>query len=270
MPTQEDIEQQLKLLQVYRQTLSTYVEQRAKLGSAYAPPGIIHGILEAREQIRKIKHILYDWKVEFEDHLDDEEVTIDRLAVDETYRVKELSERERLQFQSLLQLNKIAEVHNYAVVDKGFVEIAARALEHSTIDTFQDGSNDRSVQPTDEIDLIIKSKRFGNKTILRVHLDMKVWAFLECVIEKLNLPRETRLAGFAVTFRFLYSIFAENPTSGELRHLNKLSSLREEGLTTDNELYLQVDVLIIDPQNEESTNRVVHTAIYERGSQYES
>jgi hypothetical protein len=45
--------------------------------------------------------------------------------------------------------------------------------------------------------------------------------------------------------------------------------LREEGLTTDNELYLQVDVLIIDPQNEESTNKIVHTAIYEHGSQYD-
>ena len=57
---------------------------------------------------------------------------------------------------------------------------------------------------------------------------MKVWAFLDRVIEKLGLPRETRLTGFVVTFRFLYTIFVENPTSEEQRHLNKLSSLRAE------------------------------------------
>src|SRR5690242_7393636 len=73
MPSQEDIIEQERLLQIHRQTLSLYLQQRAKQGSAYISPGISHGIIEARNNIRHIKEILRNWGAEIEDHPNDED-----------------------------------------------------------------------------------------------------------------------------------------------------------------------------------------------------
>jgi hypothetical protein len=73
MPSQEEIEEQQKLLETNRRTLHIYLHQRDELGSAYAPPGTIHGIRNARANIARIKGILRGWGVEVPEHPDDEE-----------------------------------------------------------------------------------------------------------------------------------------------------------------------------------------------------
>jgi hypothetical protein len=72
MPDQDQIAQQQRLLEVYRQTLAHYLGQFAMLGSAYAPPAITHGIREAREEIRHVKAALRGWGVPIEDLPDDQ------------------------------------------------------------------------------------------------------------------------------------------------------------------------------------------------------
>jgi nucleoside phosphorylase len=73
MPSQEDIAHQQKLLKSHRRTLAVYITQLAILGQAFAPPNVMHGIRESRNQIRRIKAILRGWGVAVEDHPDDEE-----------------------------------------------------------------------------------------------------------------------------------------------------------------------------------------------------
>lgn len=72
MPTQEEIAHQQILLIEYRRTLAHYVMQKAMLGEAYIPPGVSHGIREARDNIRLIKSTLRGWGVLADDDPADE------------------------------------------------------------------------------------------------------------------------------------------------------------------------------------------------------
>jgi len=72
MPSQEEISDQQEFLAIYRRTLAQYLKQQATLGAAYTPPGVVHGIREVRDNIRRVKGILHDWGVSIEDHPDDE------------------------------------------------------------------------------------------------------------------------------------------------------------------------------------------------------
>lgn len=77
MATQEDIDNLLKLLAAHRRTLTVYLKQQAELGLANTPPNIIHGITEARSQIRRIKEGLRGWEVNVEDYPLDEEAFLE-------------------------------------------------------------------------------------------------------------------------------------------------------------------------------------------------
>lgn len=72
MPDQRDISEQQSLLATHRRTLAHYLGQQAALGAAYAPPGVTHGIYEARDAIRRIKATLREWDAPAEDLPDDE------------------------------------------------------------------------------------------------------------------------------------------------------------------------------------------------------
>jgi endonuclease-3 related protein len=75
MARQDDIIEQERLLGIHRLTLSHYLQQMAMHGRAYAPPSIMHGILEARSQIRRIKEVLIGWGYNVEDHPNELEET---------------------------------------------------------------------------------------------------------------------------------------------------------------------------------------------------
>ena len=76
MTTSEDIQSQEKRLHLYRRTLALSLEQKAMLGSAHVPPGLVHTISEARDNILHIKSVLRGWGVEVEDHPDDDDPDI--------------------------------------------------------------------------------------------------------------------------------------------------------------------------------------------------
>lgn len=71
MPSEQEIAEQQNRLAIYRQTLSHYLTQQAIHSSAYAPPSVASGIVEARAAIRRIKAILREWSAPFVDHPDD-------------------------------------------------------------------------------------------------------------------------------------------------------------------------------------------------------
>jgi hypothetical protein len=68
----EEIDDQRELLDAHRRTLAVYLKQQARLGSAYAPPGVANGIREARAAIRRVKATLSGWGAAIADHPDDE------------------------------------------------------------------------------------------------------------------------------------------------------------------------------------------------------
>lgn len=69
--TEEEIEQQREQLTTERARLADLLIQKAKFGSAYAPPVVLSGIREARTSIKKIKQTLRGWGVQVADHPDD-------------------------------------------------------------------------------------------------------------------------------------------------------------------------------------------------------
>src|SRR6266540_3818881 len=71
MPTQEDIDTQMRRLYTYRKSLQIYLQQLAVVGTAQAPAHVLHGISECRHNIHRIKSILRDWRVLVENHPDD-------------------------------------------------------------------------------------------------------------------------------------------------------------------------------------------------------
>jgi pSer/pThr/pTyr-binding forkhead associated (FHA) protein len=73
MPSLEEIEELKRRLQVLRRTLAHYLYQKAQLSTAFMPPSVVHGILETRTDIKRVKSILKDWGFEVERHPDDEE-----------------------------------------------------------------------------------------------------------------------------------------------------------------------------------------------------
>ena len=74
MASAEEMADIQERLQTYRRTLAHYLRQQAQLGSAFAPPGVMNGIAEARREIRRLKAILRSWGAAVEDMPDDGDV----------------------------------------------------------------------------------------------------------------------------------------------------------------------------------------------------
>jgi hypothetical protein len=74
MPSQEQIDEQRRLLETNRATLAILLTQKAHHTTAYTPPAIEHGIREARENIQRIKTALRRWNLPVDDLPDDDEV----------------------------------------------------------------------------------------------------------------------------------------------------------------------------------------------------
>lgn len=73
MPSSDEIQSLRDRLQIYRGNLATYLRQLAIHGTAYAPPMVVNGIREARDEIARIKAALRGWGEAVEDHPDDGE-----------------------------------------------------------------------------------------------------------------------------------------------------------------------------------------------------
>jgi hypothetical protein len=80
MPTQEEIQEQQSLLAAHRRTLAEYLRQRAQM-SVLTPPGVAHGIDEARKQIGHTKEALRQWGVAVDDHPNDTEPPPDLVPI---------------------------------------------------------------------------------------------------------------------------------------------------------------------------------------------
>lgn len=73
MLSEDETNEQLQLLATYRRTLAVYLRQRAAIGEAYSPPGLLNGIHETRHQIQLIKGRLQAAGVAVPEDPDDEE-----------------------------------------------------------------------------------------------------------------------------------------------------------------------------------------------------
>jgi len=80
MPSEEELQDQQKLLQIYRRRLAHHLEQQAILGAA-TPFDALEGIRDCREQIQRIKVILRDWNIPAIDQPNDGEIPTAQQAV---------------------------------------------------------------------------------------------------------------------------------------------------------------------------------------------
>ena len=72
VPGQVDIDNQRKRLELHRQRLRFYLDQKAIVGIPQMTPASDYEIQQARAEIRRIKDILRSWGVAVDDHPDDE------------------------------------------------------------------------------------------------------------------------------------------------------------------------------------------------------
>ena len=82
--TQDEIDEQIKLLAADRQTLAYDLRRQALLGAAHTPPEVSNGIDEARAQIRQIKAALRASGVVVADAPGDEETLSTVVVLSET------------------------------------------------------------------------------------------------------------------------------------------------------------------------------------------
>lgn len=101
---------------------------------------------------------------------------------------------------------------------------------------------------TEKIDLTIKSRRFGQCIKLKAAWDMKVWAFCHYVVKILALPRGKNIPELGISFSFSYKLCRINQLDEEVSLLEEHISLREAGIIDGDELQLQVDLLLEDPE----------------------
>jgi tetratricopeptide (TPR) repeat protein len=70
----EEIDNLLTLLKTHRRTLFHYLRQQAMHSPPYTPPGIVHGIHDARVEIQRIKNTLRTHDISVDDFLYDEKI----------------------------------------------------------------------------------------------------------------------------------------------------------------------------------------------------
>lgn len=73
MPSREDVNSQISLLNTYRRNLQMLLRQRGLQGANNVALGTQNSIIEARSNINRLKNILNGWGVDVEDHVDDTE-----------------------------------------------------------------------------------------------------------------------------------------------------------------------------------------------------
>jgi len=68
MPCQEEIDDHIELLAVYRRLLLQYIDQQIQLGEAHTPPAVLEHIHEARKNIVRIKRVLRSWEIHVDEY----------------------------------------------------------------------------------------------------------------------------------------------------------------------------------------------------------
>ncbi len=129
-----------------------------------------------------------------------------------------------------------------AIYISGFISEKAR-LEASKNEV---KNNERSIMDfrNYNVDELIKvkiiSRRFGSKFVFDVPPDIKIWAFKDIIVNKLNLPRKESVKSLGISVEFIYTLYSESL-------LNDNITLREAGVKNDDILQMKIDISISDP-----------------------
>lgn len=160
MLSPEEIADQRELLQAHRRTLDHYLRQVASLGSAYTPPGVINGIYEARDNIKRIRDHLSACNVSVEHRPTDEQSSAEELPIRIVpYQIPEIPHYyiERPEAQRKLQHALLAETGSalitlYGMSGTGKSTLAAH-VARDIKETFPDGilwGNLDNLNPADQ------------------------------------------------------------------------------------------------------------------------
>jgi uncharacterized ubiquitin-like protein YukD len=108
---------------------------------------------------------------------------------------------------------------------------------------------------TDYIKVVVKSNRFGRKVQFQVPHDMTVGAFIDLVVDVLQLPSSKHIDELMLSFEFRYSVvFSE-------KKLPLNQSLRDAGISDGDEVQLSITAIWTDEikkQEEEMKKDVMY------------
>lgn len=152
MSMPDDILHHQHLLEVHRRSLAHYQVQLAQLGTGFAPPGVTHGIAEARAGIAKCKQVLRGLGVVVGDAPDDLEPAsspflravssfipvVREPAPDFVGREAEIAQVRRVYHRATIKGTVVAISGVRGMGGVGKTELAL-ALAHSLADLFPDG-----------------------------------------------------------------------------------------------------------------------------------
>jgi len=93
---------------------------------------------------------------------------------------------------------------------------------------------------TDYIKVVVKSNRFGRKVQFQVPHDITVGAFIDLVVDMLQLPWSKRIDELMLSFDFSYSVVFGD------KKLPLNQSLRDAGISDGDEVQLSITAILTD------------------------
>jgi uncharacterized ubiquitin-like protein YukD len=112
---------------------------------------------------------------------------------------------------------------------------------------------------TDYIKVVVKSNRFGRKVQFQVPHDMTVGAFIDLVVDVLQLPWSKTIDELMISFNFSYSVVFGD------KKLPLNQSLRDAGISDGDEVQLSITAIWtdeIEKQEEEMKKDVEYCLTY--------
>jgi uncharacterized ubiquitin-like protein YukD len=113
---------------------------------------------------------------------------------------------------------------------------------------------------TDYIKIVVKSNRFGRKIQFQVPHDMTVGAFIDLVVNVLQLPWSKRIDELMISFDFSYSVVFGD------KKLPLNQSLRDAGISDGDEVQLFIRAIWTDEleKEEQEMKDVIYTLTAEQ------
>jgi len=113
---------------------------------------------------------------------------------------------------------------------------------------------------TDYIKVVVKSNRFGRKVQFQVPHDITVGAFIDLVVDMLQLPWSKRIDELMLSFDFSYSVVFGD------KKLPPNQSLRDAGISDGDEVQLSITAIWTDKleKEEQEMKDVIYMLTYEQ------
>jgi uncharacterized ubiquitin-like protein YukD len=146
----------------------------------------------------------------------------------------------------------VAKLTQIGTVNGNVLIVSERAVREALPRSLQ---SPVALDVTDYIKVVVKSNRFGRKVQFQVPHDMTVGAFIDLVVDVLQLPWSKTIDELMISFNFSYSVVFGD------KKLPLNQSLRDAGISDGDEVQLSITAIWtdeIEKQEEEMKKDVMY------------